>query len=141
MRIYELEKSVSELTGAAKIATDRANASEIESGTAKKQAEDLKAQLLAVRSDAEIIAEYKASQDYSEAVADVVAAKLLRCWLIAERLVKTNPEPTWDKFTDAYVKAESAFDADRTEPQPYDGPGLIIAPAVQITNPDDQGQS
>lgn len=142
MKIFELEtslsastKKVAELGDEVKSAGDRAAAAELESGTLKTRVEELEAQLKAVRPEAEVISEYKKSTEYGDAIAESAADKLLRCWIVAEKLMKTNPEASFDKFTDLYIAVEEAHDLDGSEPEPYSGPNPIIPPR---TAPDNQ---
>ncbi|KAK1372867.1 hypothetical protein POM88_029060 [Heracleum sosnowskyi] len=75
-RIADLNAEVSGIR--AKVAE-----SQKESGALKKENEDLNLELLLARGD--IVAEYKKSQDYDQAIADAGAPEVLRCWIVAER--------------------------------------------------------
>lgn len=82
----------------------------------------------------EVNAEYKNSEEYSTALAKAAEDKLHRCSVVAERLIKTDAESSWEKFIDLYVAAEEVHDAGRVEPEPYSGPNPIIpvTPLLQI---------
>ena len=92
----------------------------------KKQLED--------RKEAEaVIADFKESKAYDEALSNAAAAEVIRCWTIAEKHIKTNPVANLNSIIDVYVEVKNNLASGRGEPEPYDGPSpSFIAPA----NPD-----
>lgn len=142
-RISELEKELSslKLSNAEKVsglenslkdAGDRASAAETKSGLLEKEVEELKAELGARKPECEVIDAFKRSSEYSTTLVDAAATKILRCWLVAERHIKTDPSSSWDKFIEHYIEAEEAFAKDGTEPEPYEGPNPVLPHAAAV---------
>lgn len=116
---------VTELEGDLKKAIDRVDAAEVESGLLKERVRELELKLESRKPEEEVIAAFKNSEEYIIALAGAAVVKLQRCWLVAERHIKTDVDSSW-------VAAEEAFDADGTEPERYDGPNPVI-PSVSTT--------
>ncbi|KAK1360747.1 hypothetical protein POM88_045221 [Heracleum sosnowskyi] len=94
--------------------------------TAESRASELTQELVGVRaelqsrkSEKKIIDEFRKSSKYSEELADVAAAKIQRCWVVAERHIKTDPRANFDTFCDLYVAAEETVANGGGEPEPY----------------------
>lgn len=115
-----------------KDAGDWASSAETKSGMLEKEAAELKTELGSRKPKDEVIDAFKQSTKYSRALADVAAKKLLRCWVVAEKHIKTDPESSWEKFIDLYIEVEEAFVKNGTEPEPYNGPAIVIP---QISKP------
>ncbi|KAL8147587.1 hypothetical protein AgCh_005053 [Apium graveolens] len=56
------------------------------------------------------------------ALANAGAPEIARCWLVAERHIKTNPEADWDSFVSEFIKAKEDIELGLGEPEPFDGP-------------------
>ena len=100
----------------------------------KREMEELK------RSNAEneaaAIARFKKSPEYDQAMANAGAPEVLRCWLVAERHIKTDPYASWDTFIDNFVAAKKAVEDGEGEPEPFDGPSPSFIPAPPLNDPD-----
>lgn len=127
--VYALKDSV-------KKAEDWAVAVEIQSGLLGKEVEGLKSELSIRKSEKDVIASFKASKEYEEELADAAALKILRCWLVTERHIKTDLDLSWDKFVELYATVEEILEKDGGEPEPYSGPNPIIS-QIDSNNPGD----
>ncbi|KAL8114633.1 hypothetical protein AgCh_021479 [Apium graveolens] len=78
--------------------TIRAKNAENEASDLKSELAELRREMSVVRPESEVIAEFKRSEEYDRALANAGAPEIARCWLIAERHIKTNPEADWDSF-------------------------------------------
>ncbi|KAL8145306.1 hypothetical protein AgCh_003483 [Apium graveolens] len=86
--------------------TTRAENSEKEVSNLKSELAELRRQMSAVRLEVEVIEEFKRSEDYDKAMANVGAPEITHCWLVAERHIKINPEADWDNFVNEFIKAK-----------------------------------
>lgn len=91
-----------------------------------------------VADEAAIIAEFKKSPAYDEAIAKARAPKVLRCWLVAEKHIKTDPYASWDTFIVEFVAAKKAIEDVKGELEPFDGPSPNFIPAPPPVNDLDQ---
>ncbi|KAL8157803.1 hypothetical protein AgCh_002495 [Apium graveolens] len=66
--------------------------------------------------------EFKRSEEYDRALANAGALEIARCWLVAERHIKTNPEADWDSFVSEFIKAKEEIELGLGAPEPFDGP-------------------
>lgn len=117
----------------------RVEEAEKESGLLKTQVEELKKQLAEKRSEADIISEFKKSQEYDEALAAAGAPEVQRCWIISERHVKIDPYASWATFVKEIIAAKKVIEDGKGEPEPYNGPSssFILAPPSE----DDSNQN
>ncbi|XP_063940768.1 uncharacterized protein LOC135149302 [Daucus carota subsp. sativus] len=90
--------------------------------------ESLKRQLAERKEPTVVISEFKESEEYDRALADAGAAEILRCWTVAERHIKSDPEACFDSFCGLYVKAKEDLEKGLGEPEPFDGPAPSFLP-------------
>ncbi|XP_017238027.2 uncharacterized protein LOC108211050 [Daucus carota subsp. sativus] len=90
--------------------------------------ESLKRQLAERKEPAVVISEFKESKEYDCALADAGAAEILRCWTVAERHIKSDPEASFDSFCGLYVQAKGDLEKGLGEPEAYDGPTPSFLP-------------
>ncbi|XP_074379007.1 uncharacterized protein LOC141720473 [Apium graveolens] len=102
--------------------TIRADNAEKEVSDLKSELDELRRQMSAVRPEAEVINEFKRSEEYDRALANAGAPEIARCWLVAERHIKTNPEADWDSFVSKFIKAKEDIELGLGESEPFDGP-------------------
>ncbi|XP_074364997.1 uncharacterized protein LOC141706066 [Apium graveolens] len=102
--------------------TIRAKNAEKEAFELKSELAELRKQMSAVRPESEVVAEFKRSEEYDRALANAGAPEIARCWLIAERHIKTNPEADWDSFVSEFIKAKEDIELGLGEPEPFDSP-------------------
>lgn len=110
-------------------ARNRAEEAEKESGLLKAEIEELMRRLGEKKDDAAIIAEFKKFSEYDEAMATAGAPEVQRCWVIAERHVKTDPYASRGTFIEEFVAAKKAIEDGKGEPEPYNGPSPSFIPA------------
>lgn len=53
---------------------------------------------------------------------NAAAAKLRRAWIVAENLIKTDPESSWERFCDLFVAAEDQVEDGGPESEAYVAP-------------------
>ena len=117
-------------------AETRAGDSERKVAGLEEDVEKLKKQLEERKEPEVVIAEFKESKAYDDALAKAAAAEVVRCWNVAERHIKTNPEASLSSFINIYIEAKNKITAGQGEPEPYDGPSpSFIVPTAPI-NPD-----
>ncbi|XP_074327713.1 uncharacterized protein LOC141665627 [Apium graveolens] len=102
--------------------TIRADNAEKEVLDLKSELAELRRQMSAVRPEAEVIDEFKRSEEYDRALANASAPEIARYWLVAERHIKTNPEADWDSFVSEFIKAKEDIELGLGEPEPFDNP-------------------
>ncbi|XP_074325718.1 uncharacterized protein LOC141663795 [Apium graveolens] len=102
--------------------TTRAENAEKEAADLKSDLAELQKQLSSVRPEFEVIEEFKKSGEYDRAIVNAGAPEIGRCWVIAERHIKTDPEANWDSFVEEFIKAKQNIDAGLGDPEPFDGP-------------------
>ncbi|KAK1356542.1 hypothetical protein POM88_039978 [Heracleum sosnowskyi] len=95
----------------------------------EKKLKEAEEKLAAVKPEADIIKEFQGTDAYLQAVADAGAPEVLRSWKVAETLIKTNPEATWEIFVEAFLAAKDAIDRGEGEPEFYQGPNPLIFPS------------
>ncbi|XP_074324005.1 uncharacterized protein LOC141660927 [Apium graveolens] len=109
--------------------TIRVENAEKEASDLKSELADLRRQMSAVRPESEVVAEFKRSEEYDRALANAGAPEIARCWLIAERHIKTNPEADWDSFVSEFIIAKEDIELGLGEPEPFDGPCPSFLPS------------
>ncbi|XP_074369107.1 uncharacterized protein LOC141709193 [Apium graveolens] len=121
-QIIEKDNSLSGLNKNLNEVTIRADNAEREVSGLKSELAELRRQMSVVRPEAEVIDEFKRSEEYDRALANAGAPEIARCWLVAERHIKTNPEADWDSFVSEFIKAKEDIELRLGEPEPFDGP-------------------
>ncbi|KAK1375800.1 hypothetical protein POM88_031993 [Heracleum sosnowskyi] len=107
---------------------------EKESGALKKENEDLNLEILQSKED--IIAEFKKSSAYDQALADVSAPEVYQTFVVAEKHLKTDPNASWESFIDHFVADKKGVEDGLGEPTPYDGPNpFVISPSTDSPQP------
>lgn len=81
-----------------------------------------------------VINEFKNSKDYDLALANAGAPEIERCWIIAEKYIKTDPMATCPSFIDKFLAAEKAIEEGKGEPEPFNGPSPSFLPAAQTSD-------
>lgn len=109
---------------------------------AEKESGDLRAELatveqLAEKDKEEIIAKFKQFAAYDQTIADVGAPEIERCWIVAEKHIKTIPEANWFSFVDKFLNSRDNIEKGLGEPKPYNGPNPSFIPG----SPRDTAQS
>ena len=134
VRIADLEKEVGslkdkeeELEKGLADAEKRASDAEKEITELKGDKERLEKDLAGWSKDA-VIAEYKKTNEYDEALANAALPEIVRCWNIAERHIKTDPTANFDSFSGLFVEAKRKIESGLGEPKPYDGPSPSFLP-------------
>ena len=110
---------------------------------AEKEAGDLKAEVARLKGlladqekvGAEAIAKYKQSEAYDQEIADAGAPEIQRCWLVAERHIKTDPAADWKSFIEEFLQAKENIEKGLGEPVPYNGPNPAFFPAIEDQAP------
>ena len=90
--------------------------------------EGLKRQLAERKEPAAVISEFQKSDEYDRALAGAASAEILRCWIVAERHIKSDPEADFDSFCNMFVKAKKDLEKGLGEPKSYDGPTPSFLP-------------
>ncbi|KAL8119002.1 hypothetical protein AgCh_016482 [Apium graveolens] len=121
-QIIVKDNSLSRLNKHLNEVTIRAENAEKEASELKSKLAELRKQMSAVRPESEVVAEFKRSEEYDRALANAGAPEIARCWLIAEKHIKTNPEADWDSFVSEFIKAKEDIELGLGEPEPFDGP-------------------
>lgn len=93
---------------------------ELRAKDAEKKCGELQIKLDESKSTESVIAEFWTSQEYFNKLGTKAAAKIARSWVVAEKLLKTNPKATWDLFRPLIIRAEQHFAATGEEPEPYE---------------------
>lgn len=60
------------------------------------------------RPEKEVLDDFRKSDTYSQELATAAAKKIHQCWLIAEKHIQTDPEPSWEKLCPLFVEVEEA---------------------------------
>ena len=82
-----------------------------------------------MRPEAEVIEEFKRSEEYDKALANAGILEIARCWLVAERYIKIDPEANWDSFVNEFIKAKEDIELGLGESEPFDGPCPSFLPS------------
>lgn len=84
-----------------------------------------------------IINEFKNSKDYDLALASAGTLEIERCWIIAEKHIKTDPKANWASFIDEFLATKIVIEERKGEPEPFDGPSPSFLPTAPTSdNPD-----
>lgn len=75
-----------------------------------------------------IINEFKNLKDHDLALANAGAPKIKRCWIIAEKHIKTNPKANWASFIEEFLATKIAIEEGKGGPEPFDGPSSSFLP-------------
>lgn len=118
--------------------SEKARADNAEQSVSRLEAENdkLKKELENRRAEDVVIEEFKKSEEYDSALANAAAPEIQRCWIIAEKHIKTDPNALWGSFVDEFVAAKKALEDGLGEPEPYNGPSRGFIPAPAPLNPD-----
>lgn len=100
----------SELKSDLQAARTQDDEAEKESGDLKREVEEQKKKLSDRKDEATIIVEFKMSPEYDEAIANVGAPEIQRCWLIAERHIKTDPYASWASFVNEFIATKISIE-------------------------------
>lgn len=117
----------SEISGFQEQLKKEKDRAEEESGRRNSEVANLK-EMLSQKDEALIIAKYKSSPEYDEAIANAGAPEVMRCWLVAERDIKTDPGANWDSFVDKFLLAKENIEKGYGESEPFNGPSPAILP-------------
>ncbi|KAK1365362.1 hypothetical protein POM88_040923 [Heracleum sosnowskyi] len=109
-----------------KVAEESRKTVEARAGELTEELVGVRAELQSRKSEKKIIDEFRKSSKYSEELADAAAAKIQRCWVVAERHKKTDPRDNFDTFSDLYVAAEETVANGGGEPEPYTGSASAV---------------
>ena len=97
----------------------------------EKEVADLKNLLEERKEPKKVIADFRESAAYGDALAQAAAAEVVRCWHVAERYIKTDPEASLQSFVEHYLAAKDKIKSGKGEPEPYKGPSpSFISPIV-----------
>lgn len=79
--------------------------------------------------EAKIIENFKVSEAFDQEVADAGDPDVLRCWLVAEKHIKTDPAVDWNSFIEDFLKAKDDIEKGLGEPAPYNSlnPAFLLA--------------
>lgn len=89
------------------------------------------------RDEDTVIAVFKNSKEYDLALASAGAPEIERCWIIAEKHIKTDPIANWASFISEFLAAKRAIKEGKGEPEPFDSLNPSFLPAVpSFDNPD-----
>lgn len=112
------EKKESGLKSSLEGETARADKAEKSAEDLKKEVELLKNKLAESDKDV-VISEFKNSAEYDLAHANAGAPEVQRCWIIAERHIKTDPNANWGSFIYEFIAAKKAIEEGKGEPKPF----------------------
>ena len=134
-KIKEAEiRKEAELKQKVRDAETRAEGAEGKVSGMEKEIAELK-KLLEERKEPEtVIAEFRESKAYEDALAKAAAAEVVRCWNVAEKHIKTDPAANLQSFIELYLAAKDKIKSGGDEPEPYDGPSPSFLPSA---NPGD----
>ena len=122
-KIKEAEiRKEAELNQKIKDAGTRADSAEKKVTGLEKEVADLKKLLEGREEPEKVIAEFQKSSAYADALAAAGALEVVRCWHVAERHIKTDPEASLQSFIELYLAAKDEIKAGKGEPEPYEGP-------------------
>lgn len=85
---------------------------------------------LSQKDEEAVIAKFKQSEEYDQAIANAGAPEIEHCWIIIERHIKTNPGANWATFVDEFLAAKENIEIGLGEPEPYDGPSPAFLPGT-----------
>lgn len=83
---------------------------------------------LSQKDEEAVISKFKQNEEYDQAIANAGAPEIERCWIIAERHIKTNPGANWATLVDEFLDAKDNIEKGPGEPEPYNGPTLAFLP-------------
>lgn len=104
---------------------------------AEKECNELRDELVRIkgqlqdRDEAKIIEKYKGTEAFSQAVADAGAPKVLHCWVVTKRHLKTNLAAKWESFVDKFLFAKDNLEKGLGEPNLFNGPNPAFLPALE----------
>lgn len=113
--------------------TSRAEKAEKNSEDLQKEVDLLKNKLAETSKDV-VISEFKNSAEYDLALANAGAPEIQRCWIIAEKHIKTDPNANWGSFIDEFLAAKKDIEEGKGEPESFDGPSPSFLPAAPNTS-------
>ena len=125
----EIRKEV-ELKQKVRDAETRADGAEGKVSGMEKEIAELKKLLEERKEPEKVIAEFRESKAYADALAKAAAAEVVRCWNVAEKHIKTDPAATLQSFIELYLAAKDKIKAVGDEPEPYEGPSPSFLPPV-----------
>lgn len=117
------------------------DAEKFQADDAEKKVGELKNELVRVKEQiqeqdkAKVIEKFKTSEAFDQAVADAGAPEVLKCWLVAERHIKTNPAANWDSFVEEFLIAKDNLEKGLGEPVPFNGLIPAFLPALEDKAP------
>lgn len=134
-RVKELEKELQilkiskdlEVSGLQNQIKDEKDWADREAAELKSEVASLKEQL-SEKDEEAIIAKFKQSDEYDQALANAGALEVERCWIIAEKHIKINPGANWTTFVEEFLNAKDNIKKGLGEPEPYDGPTPAFHP-------------
>lgn len=107
-KIKEAEaRKEAELDQKIKDAEARAAEVEVKVSGLEREIEDLKKQLAERRETEAVIADFKESTTYDEALNKAAAAEVIWYWHVAEKHIKTDPVANLKSFIDLYIEAKN----------------------------------
>ena len=128
-KVKEAEiRKEAELSQEIKDAGTRADRAEKKVTELEKEVADLKKLLEGRKEPEKVIAEFQKSTAYADALAAAGAAEVVRCWHVAERHIKTDPEASLQSFIELYLDVKDKIKAGKGEPDPYEGPSPSFLP-------------
>lgn len=140
-KIKEAEaRKEAELSQKIKDADARAVKAEGKVSGLEKEVADLKKLLEEWEEPEKVIAEFQESKAYEDALAKAAAAKVVRCWHLAERHIKSDPVANLQSFIELYLAAKDKIKAGEGEPEPYDGLSPNFLPPTTPDSPVDERQ-
>ena len=141
-KIKEAEvRKEAELGQKIKDAGTRADIAEKKVTGLEKEVADLKKLLEGKEEPEKVIAEFQKSTAYADALAAAGALEVVRCWHVAERHIKTDPEASLQSFIELYLAAKDEIKAGKGEPDPYKGPSPSFLPPANPGVDVDPGSS
>lgn len=131
------EKKVSELKSLCAAEQTRPNTAEKVCESLRFDISGLQKKIEEQKVEESVINDFKKSKEYDLALANAGAPEIQRCWIIAEKHIKTNPLANWASFIDEFLTAKKAIEEGKGEPEPFYGPSPRFLPEVQLSdNPD-----
>ena len=126
-RVKEAEvRKEAELGQRVKDAEIRAEGAEKKVTGLEQQVAELKKELETRKVPADVISDFQKSPAYGDALSKAAAAEVMRCWTVAEKLLKTDPGANAQSFIDLYIAAKDQIAAGGPEPEPYVAPGQEV---------------
>lgn len=120
---------IEKFKGGIKQAVDERDVAKAKLADYKAEVKRLRDELKAKKSEEQVIAEFRGSEAYDDDPALVASKKIHRCWVISEKMIKTDPQTaTWENFITEYLAAEDALARGEGEPAPYKAPNSSPPP-------------